>query len=99
MLCIQKKNLSIIMRHIYYSEDRLKLTNSLKPRFGHNHSQDTEKECINNSKVHVALNFTQGNKQLDAKPRYPFQKEDCFFIPKTSVSLVVEFLQQWVKFS
>ena len=63
----------LIMRHIYYSEDRLKLTNSLKPRFGHNHSQDTKKECKKNSKVHVALNFTQGNKRLDAKPRYPFQ--------------------------
>ena len=67
------------MRHIYYSEDRLKLTNSLKPRFGHNHSQDTEKEGKNNFNVHVALNFTQGNKRLVAKPRYPFQIRKIFF--------------------
>ena len=67
------------MRNIYYSEDRLKLTNSLKPRFGYNRSQDTEKECKDNFKVHVALNFTQGNKRLDAKPRYPFQIRKIFF--------------------
>ena len=67
------------MHNIYYSEDILKLTNSLKPRFGYNHSQDTEKERKDDFQVHVGLNFMQGNKRLDAKPRYPFQIRKIFF--------------------
>jgi hypothetical protein len=51
----------------------------LDPRFSHNHCQDTEKECKDNFKVHFALNFTQVNKQLDAKPNASFKIRVIFF--------------------
>ena len=76
----------------------IKLTRSLDPRFSHNHCQDTEKECKDNFKVHFALNFTQVNKQLDAKPSASFKIRMLFFIPN-SVNSVMDFHLSWVKIS